>query len=34
MESKVCIICNTEKKVITFFTKNIEKVNTVILKEA
>ena len=32
METKVCVICNTEK-VLIIFTTNIENVNHVILKE-
>ena len=33
MESKVCVICNTEK-VLIIFTTIIENVNSVIFKEA
>ena len=32
METKVCVICKTEK-ILMIFTANIENVNSVILKE-
>ena len=33
MDRKICVVCNTEKKVLIIFTTNIENVNSVIFNE-